>query len=120
MVVTPLLVPFLGIHLAPFVFGVPMVALIFAAVRAAVAVRKSETSVDRRVWRLLVLAAALAAVASAVAIVTMPLGLGLAAYYVGSAASGAALVAAEVLAPDPLSRVRPPRVVGPLILRLVL
>ena len=98
MVVIPLLVPFLGIHLGPFVFGVPMVALIFAAVRAAVAVGKSETSVDRRVWRLLVLAAALAAVTSAVAMVTMQLGLGLAAYYVGSAASVAALVAAAVLA----------------------
>ena len=120
MVVIPLLVPFLGIHLGPFVFGVPMVALIFAAVRAAVALRKSETSVDRRVWRLLVLAAALAAVASAVAMVTMQLGLGLAAYYVGSAASVAALVAAAVLATDRLSGVRPDRVVDALLLGMVL
>src|SRR5439155_320248 len=82
--------------------------------------RKSETSVDRRVWRLLVLAAALAAVASAVAMVTMQLGLGLAAYYVGSAASVAALVAAAVLATDRLSGVRPDRVVDALLLGMVL
>src|SRR2546430_17245472 len=101
MVVTPLLVPFLGIHLAPFVFGVPMVALIFAAVRAAVALRKSETSVDRRVWRLLVLAAALAAVASAVAMGAMQLRPGLPAYYVGSPPSVPAPFPGCGLAPRP-------------------
>jgi diguanylate cyclase (GGDEF)-like protein len=120
MVVVPLLVPYLGIHLGPFVFGVPMVALIFAAVRAAVALRKSESSVDRWVWRLLVLAAAFAAVASAVAMVTMQLGLGLAAYYVGTAASVLALAAATVLATDRLAGVRPDRVIDAVLLGMVL
>src|SRR2546423_4730759 len=65
MVSIPLLVPFLGIHLGPFVFGVSMVVLVFAAVRAAVASRESESREDRLVWRLLVFPARLAAPAPA-------------------------------------------------------
>src|SRR5438067_337470 len=119
MVSIPLLVPFLGIHLGPFVFGVPMVVLVFAAVRAAVASRESESRKDRLVWRLLVLAAGLAALASAVATVTLQLRLGVIAYYVGAGASIAVLAAAFVLATDRLSGVRLERVVDAVLLGMV-
>src|SRR5205823_3974017 len=73
MVSIPLLVPYLGIHLGPFIFGVPMVVLIFSAVRAAAASKRAGSGTDLRVWRLLVVASGLAALASGVAMVTLQL-----------------------------------------------
>ncbi len=119
MVAIPLLVPFLGIHLGPFVFGVPMVIVLFAAVRSAAAYRASESAADRLAWRALVAGTALAVLASAVGMVTMQLGLGVVAYYIGAAASVAMLVVAFVLATDRLSGVRLEKVVDAVLLGMV-
>src|SRR2546423_15166630 len=64
MVSIPLLVPFLGIHLGPFVFCVPMVVLIFAAVPAAAASKCASSPADPLVWRPFVVATRLAAPAA--------------------------------------------------------
>jgi len=62
----------------------------------------------------------LLALASGVAMVTLQLGLGVIAYYVGAAASVAILVAAFVLAMDRLRGVRLERVVDAVLLGMVL
>jgi diguanylate cyclase (GGDEF)-like protein len=101
----PMFLPLLGVRMGALVFGVPLIILIFGAARAAAAARRNPE--HRWMWRWLTVGSGLAAMASALGIVS-PLSddLPLTAFYVGSAASVALVAAMVQLTRQTLTRER--------------
>jgi diguanylate cyclase (GGDEF)-like protein/putative nucleotidyltransferase with HDIG domain len=114
LVSVPFLLPLFGVHVTDVAFAVPLVMLLFAAVRCA---RASAVSTARRgMWRSLAAACALAGAASVLALVSAVVGGTLtAAFYLGTLGSLGLLTAALFLAPRALRGAQLERVVDALL-----
>jgi diguanylate cyclase (GGDEF)-like protein/putative nucleotidyltransferase with HDIG domain len=119
MVALPILLPVLGVHVGDVTFAIPFGLLLFATFRAAGAARRV---VERRgMWLTLTVASALAAVSSALAVATAMAGTSTrAAFYLGSTASLALVLAMTLWGRRILHRVRMERLVDALLLGCLL
>jgi diguanylate cyclase (GGDEF)-like protein/putative nucleotidyltransferase with HDIG domain len=114
LVSVPFLLPLFGVHVSDVAFAVPLVMLLFAAVRCAQA--SVASGARRGMWRSITAACAFAAAASLLALVSAVTGGTLtAAFYLGTLGSVGLLAAGAFLAQSALRGARLERVVDALL-----